>query len=180
MKLDELQFKMLSYIGLPMPPECPSALRYDLAKYDSDAISETYDGLYKLSLEGRMFVLESGAPLVKPEVSSPVLVLADGRIVSHSSPELPEELFEAEKADIRIVSGGDPLTADDLPGLLKELDKLTREYLKRGSGSVFAPIDGDEPGKPLGVGFFGEKDMNVSAALFAKRAETILALGAEG
>lgn len=178
MKLDELQYKMLSYIGLPMPPECPSALRYDLAKYDSDAISETYDGLYKLSLEGKMFVPESSAA-EKPEISSPVLVLTDGRRIAHSSPALPEELFAAENADIRIEDGEDPLTSEDIPGLLKELDRLTREYLKRGSGRVFAPIEADEPGKPLGVGFFGEKDMSVSAELFAKRAETILALGAD-
>ncbi len=52
----ELAYKMLDYIGLPMPKDCPSALRYDLAKYDSAAIEETYDELYALAKAGKIFV----------------------------------------------------------------------------------------------------------------------------
>lgn len=52
------------------------------------------------------------------------------------------------------MSGDDPLTAEDMTTLAKEIDKLTREYLKRGDGRAFAPVDGDKPGKPVGVGCF--------------------------
>ena len=57
-RFDELTYKMLDYIGLPMPVDCPSALRYDLAKYDSMAIDDAYDALYALSKEGKIFVPE--------------------------------------------------------------------------------------------------------------------------
>lgn len=68
-RFDELTYKMLDYIGLPMPVDCPSALRYDLAKYDSMAIDDAYDALYALSKEGKIFVPENGAEIVRPSVT---------------------------------------------------------------------------------------------------------------
>lgn len=176
-RFDELTYKMLDYIGLPMPVDCPSALRYDLAKYDSMAISDAYDALYALSKEGKIFVPENGSEDVRPSVADPVLVLSDGTVVSHGNPHIPESAYSLDNADIRIVSGDDPLTAEDMPALAKEIDKLTREYLKRGQGRAFAPVDGDLPGKPIGVGCFTVGEKTVSDELFAKRAESVLALG---
>ena len=46
--LSLLQKKMLPYISLPMKKECPTALRYALAKYDANAVAEAYGGLYTL------------------------------------------------------------------------------------------------------------------------------------
>ena len=66
-----------------------------------------------------------------------------------------------------------------MPALAKEIDKLTREYLKRGEGRAFAPVDGDKPGKPMGVGCFTIEEKTVSDELFVKRAESVLALGFE-
>ena len=178
-RFNELTYKMLDYIGLPIPVDCPSALRYDLAKYDSMAISDAYDALYALSEEGKIFVPDNGTNDIRPSVDNPVLVLSDGTVVSHGNPHIPESAYSLDNADIRIVSGDDPLTAEDIPTLAKELDKLTREYLKRGEGRAFAPVDGDKPGKPIGVGCFTVEEKTVSDELFVKRAESVLALGYE-
>ena len=178
-RFDELTYKMLDYIGLPIPVDCPSALRYDLANYASMAISDAYDALYALSEEGKIFVQDNGTNDIRPSVDNPVLVLSDGTVVSHGNPHIPESAYSLDNADIRIMSGDDPLTAEDIPTLAKELDKLTREYLKRGEGRAFAPVDGDKPGKPIGVGCFTVEEKTVSDELFVKRAESVLALGYE-
>lgn len=52
--LTSLQKKMLSQLTLPMPEECPTALRYALAKYDAMAVAEAYEGLYELFCEGKI------------------------------------------------------------------------------------------------------------------------------
>ena len=51
-ELSLLQKKMLPYIALPMKKECPTALRYALAKFDSGAVAEAYEGLYVLFEKG--------------------------------------------------------------------------------------------------------------------------------
>jgi hypothetical protein len=50
--LTSLEKKMLSCLTLPMTEECPTALRYALAKYDADAVAEAYDRLYALWQRG--------------------------------------------------------------------------------------------------------------------------------
>lgn len=51
-RLSALQKKMLPALSLPMPEECPTALRYALAKYDADDVAEAYEGLFALWQEG--------------------------------------------------------------------------------------------------------------------------------
>ena len=51
-ELSLLQKKMLPYIALPMKKECPTALRYALAKFDAGAVAEAYKGLYLLFEKG--------------------------------------------------------------------------------------------------------------------------------
>lgn len=50
--LSALQKKMLPAITLPMPEDCPTGLRYALAKYDADAVAEAWEELYSLAEEG--------------------------------------------------------------------------------------------------------------------------------
>ncbi|MBE6586180.1 MAG: hypothetical protein E7645_06615 [Ruminococcaceae bacterium] len=50
--LSALQKKILPHITLPMQEECPTALRYALAKYDAAAVTEAYEGLFALHEEG--------------------------------------------------------------------------------------------------------------------------------
>ena len=50
-----LESKMIQAIVPPLSPACPSSLRYELAKYDSTDVEETYDRIYALSCEGILF-----------------------------------------------------------------------------------------------------------------------------
>ena len=46
--LNSLEYKMIQAIIPPLSPLCPSSLRYELAKYDSADVEETYENIYKL------------------------------------------------------------------------------------------------------------------------------------
>lgn len=46
--LSALQRKMLPALTLPMSEECPTSLRYALAKFDAGAVAEAYQKLYEL------------------------------------------------------------------------------------------------------------------------------------
>ncbi|MBE6653812.1 MAG: hypothetical protein E7610_10450 [Ruminococcaceae bacterium] len=52
--LNAIQKKMLPAITLPMPEDCPTGLRYALAKYASTAVSEAWDALKELEAEGML------------------------------------------------------------------------------------------------------------------------------
>jgi hypothetical protein len=55
-----LEYRMLEAIQPPMGPICPTALRYELAKYDSEDVAECYDSLYEKAANGMIFVPENG------------------------------------------------------------------------------------------------------------------------
>lgn len=55
-----LEYRMLEAIQLPMNPICPTALRYELAKYDSEDVADCYDALYKKAVDGMIFTPENG------------------------------------------------------------------------------------------------------------------------
>lgn len=46
--LSAIQKKMLSAVTLPLPEDCPTGLRYALAKYAATAVNEAWDGLLEL------------------------------------------------------------------------------------------------------------------------------------
>lgn len=145
--LDEIAYKMLDYIELPMPEDCPSALRYDLAKYDSAAIGETYDMLYRLYLDGKLYSDEEEFTPTEAEEKccGAAVKFADGTVASHSNPHILSHALEicgTGNIGLEIICGGDDsLTEEDLPVMLKEIEKLARELYKRGSNSaVFAPV----------------------------------------
>ncbi len=52
--LSALQKKILPALTLPMSEECPTALRYAMAKYDANAVAQAYEGLYELFLQGTL------------------------------------------------------------------------------------------------------------------------------
>ena len=54
LSLTTLQKKMLPMLTLPMAEDCPTSLRYALAKYDAGAVAEAYEALYQLYLQGRL------------------------------------------------------------------------------------------------------------------------------
>ncbi|MCI8387647.1 MAG: hypothetical protein HFE63_04185 [Clostridiales bacterium] len=142
--LDELGYKMLDYIELPMPKDCPSALRYDLAKYDSAAISDKYDEMYKLYTEGKLYSEDSAFDAVESECkdSGCAIAFSDGNLCGHSNPHIIEHAIAAGESALKIVScADDPLCEDELPELLKELEKYARDLIKRGEKNMFAPVE---------------------------------------
>ena len=50
--LTAIQKKMLVAITLPMSEDCPTALRYALAKYDASCVSDAWEELYDLAKKG--------------------------------------------------------------------------------------------------------------------------------
>ncbi|MBR2432347.1 MAG: hypothetical protein IKB23_05455 [Clostridia bacterium] len=57
--LSSLQHKVAENIELPLPPTCPTALRYQLAKYDSNDVKRAYDFLLSL-FEAKIINEEAG------------------------------------------------------------------------------------------------------------------------
>ena len=58
--LTALAKRMLEATEVPMPPVCPTALRYELAKYDSADVEETYEELYQKSASGTILAPDNG------------------------------------------------------------------------------------------------------------------------
>lgn len=52
--LNPIQKKMLPVVTLPLPEDCPTGLRYSLAKYAATAVSEAWEGLLELEAEGQL------------------------------------------------------------------------------------------------------------------------------
>ena len=58
--LTALEYRMLEAIQPPMPPVCPTALRYELAKFDSADVEYAYDGLFEKAADGVIFAADDG------------------------------------------------------------------------------------------------------------------------
>ena len=50
--LNPIQKKMLPVVTLPLPEDCPTGLRYALAKYAATAVAEAWEGLKELEARG--------------------------------------------------------------------------------------------------------------------------------
>lgn len=59
-RLSALEFKMLGAIYPPLVPVCPTSLRYELAKFDSETVAETYEKLYELQESGLIYAKDNG------------------------------------------------------------------------------------------------------------------------
>ena len=138
--LDELAFKMLDYIELPMPKDCPSALRYDLAKYDSAAIDDTYAELYKLYIDGSLYSDDQTDDSSVCPIEAGGALITDGKSVlaSHSNPHIQPldeyvgklEIVPAENdASNSEAPKGDALNEEDATALLKELDRAAKPFV---------------------------------------------------
>ena len=84
-----LEFRMLEALTPPMPPVCPTALRYELAKYSSDAVEESYDSLYEKAVNGVIFVPDDGflrAPEADEETTRAALIAAAQKLCEPITP----------------------------------------------------------------------------------------------
>ena len=52
--LNPIQKKMLPAVTIPLSEECPTSLRYALAKYAATAVSEAWDELLELEKDGKL------------------------------------------------------------------------------------------------------------------------------
>ena len=50
--LNPIQKKMLPVVTLPLPEDCPTGLRYALAKYAASSVTEAWEGLKELEVRG--------------------------------------------------------------------------------------------------------------------------------
>lgn len=141
---DELTVKMLDYIELPMKKECPSALRYDLAKYDSEAVSSSYSRLYELYSEGLIFSEDNAECCETPSSLSrgAVLVLKNGEKCCHSHPFIKDVNGSASDCAGLVISdcGDDSLDEEDIGFVARECDKLSKELAHLGEKGLFAPV----------------------------------------
>lgn len=79
--VDEIAYKMLVYLTPPLPEDCPSAIRYDMAKYDSQLVAKTYASLLELHKAGKLFTDVPFAPetfakkqLILSSAGDPVMI----------------------------------------------------------------------------------------------------------
>ncbi|MBQ8250186.1 MAG: hypothetical protein IJY93_09980 [Clostridia bacterium] len=133
--LSELAYKMLDYIELPMPKECSSALRYDLAKYDSAAIGETYNELYALYRDGKLFAEGKGE---SETVHGGAAIKVGDTVCTRTDPhifDIVKKLAEdGEDVTISIVDSPENLpafTEEDVPTIARQLEKIAKEQVKR-------------------------------------------------
>ncbi len=132
-EVDELGFKMIDYIELPMAKECPSSLRYDLAKYDSDAISAVYTELRGLYEEGKLFAAE------KP-------IAADAAGASDMSGKVgAARVYDTKDGVVIESTEGD----EEVVASVDELSREAKLSLKAGNGTIFAPAVRVEHGFPV-------------------------------
>lgn len=75
--LSALQYKVAENIDFPMTSFCPTALRYQLAKYDANDVKQAYSYLYALYSDGIIGKESDGASmLLEGEFSVPTKELA--------------------------------------------------------------------------------------------------------
>ncbi|MBE6702609.1 MAG: hypothetical protein E7585_04260 [Ruminococcaceae bacterium] len=87
--LSALDYRILEATQPPMAQACPTALRYELAKYDSADVEEHYEALYKKAADGVIFAPENGllrTPDADDETARAALLAAAERLTAPVTP----------------------------------------------------------------------------------------------
>ncbi len=115
--LSELEWNISVFVGEDMPQACPSALRYALAKFDSQTINAAYKSVYDMrygTAEGKPISFSTLAPEVsikdEPDLYNKVISLANDGHTSISA-EYTSDCDEAR--------------------ICAEYEKIAREIYKR-------------------------------------------------
>ncbi len=142
--LSELAYKMLDYLVFPMPKECSSELRYDLAKFDSRDIEKTYKELYALYSEGKLFRDDTSD---RSNAGGARIKLGDtvfDRVNSELCDIAKEKFENGEDITVCIEPASEldhGIRREDLPIVKKELDHLARLQIKMNRNSLdFKPF----------------------------------------
>ncbi len=147
-RLSELQYDMLTYLRLPFEDAFPSALRYDLAKYEASKLSEGYLELAKLERDG---VFVSASPVtvpdtdITPRIADKVCECDERRFV------FANDVIKAADNGTKLISVSesktDPVKTTDYDIYLSEYERVAKEIIKRKTGRVpgeifeFTPFD---------------------------------------
>ncbi len=97
--LTSLEYRILELLSPPLSPALPVSLRYELAKFDSDTVGDTYRALYEKYRNGMIFAPESGV-LAPPLTGDKELSLAAARAAAEALPD-PVELGDRCPEEIR-------------------------------------------------------------------------------
>lgn len=172
--LSALAMKILDTVTPPLTPDCPSSLRYALAKFDSHDLADAYAEVYALYEAGLLFsegnaeaevpadlyaVINSSAGAVKEKIESAAAAGFSRMIVTvkDGCPCLAASLAESygNRLDLRLILelSPDSLTDADIDTLNKagcyvRADNITAALLlaDRGLCYVDAPINPTEAG----------------------------------
>ncbi len=97
--LSSLQFKMMEALEPPLEPLCPTSLRYELAKYDSNDVSDAYDSILEFANNGLLYGNDDGI----------IRLMCDGEYAPVSEQlliELLNKAFSACDNDVRFLAIG--------------------------------------------------------------------------
>lgn len=133
--LDELEAGILKSLDEPLPENCPSSLRYSLAKYDSATVTRAYSTVLAISRGDT----STGKSIRFDNINTGSAALAE---YSADAPELAKTVLALaathDVIDAKPVGDGIPNDA-----LAREYEKLARELYKRshlGKPFVFVPF----------------------------------------
>lgn len=130
--LSALALKIIETVTPPLTPECPSALRYAMAKYDSHDLADAYAEVYALYEKGLLFaekapeastapavyaIIDTSASAAKEKIENAAAAGFDHMIVlvRDGCSCLASSLREAYagKADLKLIMAMDPASLSD-------------------------------------------------------------------
>lgn len=136
-KISELQFDMLRYLRLPFENAFPSDLRYDLAKYESEKLSEAYLELAALNRSG---VFLSDTPLCIPDAETPEIIAEKNITISESRFVFASEVIKLADSGVKTINVTEdvnsPVKKEDYDILLSEYECIAKEIIKRSTGRI--------------------------------------------
>lgn len=134
-KLSQLQYDMLGYLTLPFEDSFPSALRYDLAKYESSQLAQAYMEFRKWHFDG-VFMSDLPLKLHETEISS-----AQGSAsVTYSERKFvfaSDVIKLADSTNAPVSAQQDelsPVKECDYDILESEFERIAKEIIKRKTG----------------------------------------------
>ncbi len=156
-KLTEIQYDMLTYLRFPFEDVFPTTLRYDLAKYESSQLKESYFELKKLCDHG-VFMSENP---VRMEKKVRIEKKHADKVINYNAENFifANQVIKCADSGFKVITVEEdkinPVKKCDFDILFSEFEKVAKEIIKRKSGRsqgdpfVFLPFD-----------FLYEKDKN--------------------
>ena len=136
--LTEVQSEILRYLTLPFESVFPSALRYDLAKYESEKLKEGYFSLSRLCDDG---VLLSENP-VRLQIS-PASLPSPDRTVCFDSKKFvfASEVIKHADDGSAVISAveTEPVNSTEYDIVESEYERIAKEIIKRRTGRIPLP-----------------------------------------